>query len=694
MDRTTLKDIISCAALPTLPTIAVQLLELTGNPNVELNKISRLVESDPGLAARILRTVNSSLYGLRTPCTSIQRALTFLGLNAVKSLVLGFSLVEMTADLDEKGEFDFQSFWRRSVFGAVASRQVATLAGVCDPDEAFTCGMFQNMGVLASYVALGVPYLDLVASSRNDPEVLAAAEQEHFGFTHLQAGAALSEKWKFPPILVGCLRHLSAPESAPDESGNMARVVALGRITAELLSSDDATDRIVRMQGLAAHWFGEEFEDLNQLLKAVTKSAAELAGVLDKDIGQAPDLDTIRRCAEQQSLELQLAIQREIEDLRRQRQELTSAVFTDGLTGVWNRKRFDEDLRSAFEYSRETHSPFAIFFFDADRFKSLNDQHGHQIGDAVLIELSRRLHETVGALGSVYRYGGEEFTVIIEGWDLIRAVQFGELIRSVIETQPFDVSKLDASIGELNVTVSVGASACVFDENGKTTVSDAWDVVRAADDAMYDAKHSGRNCLRTKAAKALTVEDAAKQRASGAATGSSRAPLKPPTDPLVTSADLGRITRTNCPSDESELSRVLLVESDALAAALLGAVFAQHKGIKLRRVDDSPSAISCLTATSGPKSFAPHVILCDHALRNGSAMEIIEFVRRHESSMGIPIVIMSTCPSDELRRQYEQVGVPDVFSKEYMSTHMSKWMNEFKTRWLSHALDDARSAAA
>ena len=588
MYRSKLDEIISCASLPTLPTIAVQLLDLTGDPNVELNEITRLVESDPGLAAKILRTVNSSLYGLRTPCTSIQRALTYLGLNAVKSLVLGFSLVHMTGDLEEGSAFDFTQFWRHSVLGAVASRHIASRIAKCDPDEAFTCGMFQNMGVLASYVALGHDYLSLVEQTDGDDDALAAAEQECFGFTHFQTGASLGEKWKFPTKIVSCLRYIPVPDRAPQEAEDMTRVVALGRIAAEILSDHDAGSRLMRLRGLTESWFGEDFEDVDELLASITESAKELASVLDKDIGSSPDLETIRRCAEQQSLELQLAIQHEIEDLRRQKVELTSAAFTDGLTGVWNRKKFDEDIHTAFTNSQEGEKPFAILFFDADRFKTMNDQFGHQIGDEVLRELSHRLHDTVGSLGAVYRYGGEEFTVIMPGWDTDRASKFGELIRTVIESPDFNVSSVDESVGSIHVTVSIGVSC--FDpsvEEAGETITDGWDIVRAADDAMYDAKNSGRNCLRTKAACSVAKS----------ATGETKSHLEKevePTQPLVrgeVSIKAEKPSGTPASDDASNV-KILLVEDDALAATLLRAVFAQHKGFEVRRVVDPVGAIA------------------------------------------------------------------------------------------------------
>ncbi|MEX0876710.1 MAG: HDOD domain-containing protein, partial [Phycisphaerales bacterium] len=113
MTQVSLQDILSCSSLPSLPAVAARLLELTSNPNVELSEISRLVQQDQALAARVLKTVNSSFYGLTSPCGSIERAMGYLGLNSVKSLVLGFSFVDVTGE-GKDGTFDLQEHWRRA----------------------------------------------------------------------------------------------------------------------------------------------------------------------------------------------------------------------------------------------------------------------------------------------------------------------------------------------------------------------------------------------------------------------------------------------------------------------------------------------------------------------------------------------------------------------------------------------------
>ena len=93
-ERPELDRVLSCSTLPTLPSVGLQVLQLTRNPNVNAEQLAKVIETDPALSAKVLKTVNSSLYSLKDPCTTIRRALGYLGLAAVKSLVLGFSLMD------------------------------------------------------------------------------------------------------------------------------------------------------------------------------------------------------------------------------------------------------------------------------------------------------------------------------------------------------------------------------------------------------------------------------------------------------------------------------------------------------------------------------------------------------------------------------------------------------------------------
>ncbi len=180
MSSSTLDQVLSCPRLPTLPGVALSLMELTRNPDVELGDIADLVQNDQALTGKILKTVNSSYYGLSQPCATIRRALAYLGLSTVTSLVLGFSLVELTGSCDE--EFDLPDYWRRCLASAAAARRIAMTTGACDPEEAFVAALMQDIGMLAMHAALKGDY----------DAVLCETGGNHFLLPHCERTASVS----------------------------------------------------------------------------------------------------------------------------------------------------------------------------------------------------------------------------------------------------------------------------------------------------------------------------------------------------------------------------------------------------------------------------------------------------------------------------------------------------------------------
>src|SRR3984957_6513575 len=135
MNSDLIKKIQQCPNLPSLPTVAVQILDLAGKPNIDIAEIARIISRDPALSSKILRTVNSSFYGRSHNVGTISHALVILGLQSVKTLVLGFSLVTNLSTEKPKG-FKYLSYWRRSIYAATAARTIAKRVGMVQQEEA------------------------------------------------------------------------------------------------------------------------------------------------------------------------------------------------------------------------------------------------------------------------------------------------------------------------------------------------------------------------------------------------------------------------------------------------------------------------------------------------------------------------------------------------------------------------------
>jgi diguanylate cyclase (GGDEF)-like protein len=181
------------------------------------------------------------------------------------------------------------------------------------------------------------------------------------------------------------------------------------------------------------------------------------------------------------------ALQDALEERERELSEVNSRLLkmaqTDSLTELDNRRYLEQRLDEMFEHSRRLREPVAVVLCDLDRFKSVNDTYGHQVGDVVLKELARILKKEAREIDRVGRYGGEEFMLLLPGTVLDAAVTFAERVRKAVEAHTFSFDG-----GTLQRTMSCGVAAWPHPR-----IADCDALVKAADDALYVAKETGRN---------------------------------------------------------------------------------------------------------------------------------------------------------------------------------------------------------
>lgn len=191
-------------------------------------------------------------------------------------------------------------------------------------------------------------------------------------------------------------------------------------------------------------------------------------------------VDGLSELGHNMSLELKKA-QQKIDELTSQLQETVLALTIDPLTRVTNRKGLIDDLNSVIQAGETKSLPIVLLMIDADNFKYINDEHGHLAGDKVLYFFAQSIKSVIRSGDKVYRYGGEEFAVVLNRCDKEQAFEVADKIRSKIEQ-----SHLIYSGKTIKMTVSVGATM----HHG----SDSYDAfVGRADDALYRAKKEGKN---------------------------------------------------------------------------------------------------------------------------------------------------------------------------------------------------------
>jgi diguanylate cyclase (GGDEF)-like protein len=197
--------------------------------------------------------------------------------------------------------------------------------------------------------------------------------------------------------------------------------------------------------------------------------------------------DYLTKPFEPQELQVRLRAGRRIVDLQGEliqaREELRHQATHDALTGLWNRSAILDALEREIARALREGKPIGVIMADLDHFKRINDVHGHPAGDEVLREASRRMTAAIRPYDSLGRYGGEEFLAVMPGCDETCSVRAAERLRAALADRSVSLE------GEkISVTLSLGIAA-VSDPN----LAEADRLIKAADEALYRAKESGRN---------------------------------------------------------------------------------------------------------------------------------------------------------------------------------------------------------
>jgi putative nucleotidyltransferase with HDIG domain len=208
MDLKTLRDRIeSVQTLATIPAVAKRLLELTSDPKVSLTEISRFISNDPVLATKVLRMVNSPVYGFPGRISSVNQAVLLLGLNAVKGLLFGVTVF----DLMQKTMI---GLWEHSLGVAIIARLIAKKKGTKDPEETSIHGLLHDIGKVVLVLQFPSEYERVMDDAKAKEITVYEAEDEYFSTSHATVGAWVAKQWSFPAPLVDVIGYHHRPRLA------------------------------------------------------------------------------------------------------------------------------------------------------------------------------------------------------------------------------------------------------------------------------------------------------------------------------------------------------------------------------------------------------------------------------------------------------------------------------------------------
>lgn len=519
-----------CGNLPTLPAVAIRIIELANDPEADLNEVAKVIALDPALVTKLFRAANSPLYGLRRKATNLRQILNLLGLQGTLALTLGFSLVA-TARNATAIPLDMEQFWRRSLLVATACRVIGERLALANLEEPFLAGLLHGIGILALALMLSDQYGVLLRASADrqgsdgsatlDCERLAQIEQERLGADYTEVGAWLLRHWGLPDSLCHAVAGSLRPTNV-DVAGQQRKLVecvALATRVADIWMRPGYWQSSPQIAELARQWFGLEASDYLGILEAIgvkfpeiaalfqirALDAAEVAGILE----QAREVLTIRGthlwpgagghpapAGEEQaasvpepSISAPTVATAAPDGMPATATPPEQRHLVDPLTGLFGRPYLDGLLRQELANARDHHWPLSVALLDLDHGQQLNHTHSRKVGDQILIALARLLGSSIRRSDTVIRYDDDEFALLLPASGVEAARYLINRLLALIR----DWELLLEDGQRLHLTVSAGLAT--YPDTDLAHCASTEQLLRAADRALYVAKRTGRDRL-------------------------------------------------------------------------------------------------------------------------------------------------------------------------------------------------------
>jgi diguanylate cyclase (GGDEF)-like protein len=482
----------NCTNFPTPPAVAMQVVALAQDPEIDLGRVADTVSGDPAIAAKIMRIANSALYARRRQSTNLRQALIVLGLNATLTLALSFTVVGSLRRDPPKG-FDFNAYWRRAILAATWGKLLASEFGRRDAEEVFLASLLQDIGMLALDKVAPEVYQGISPFQLEHGRVT-QHEQTCVGTDHRSVGAWLLKSWNLPAQLIRAVQHSHdvTASGVDQEFREFVRCVAMSGELADVWLAD-RNEVGVRRAGAQAHkHLGILPNRLSDMFSVVQEQLPVTEGLFDTEITSRDQVRDIVDSAREILMIRNLRTLSDVQDLqsktlklREENSALKEENSRDTLTGVFNRRSFEESVEREFVAAGKHQWPLSVVFVDLDHFKDINDTHGHQGGDVMLKEVANLLQASLRDTDIVARYGGDEFVLLLPGVDAALADGVAQRILDNSRTQ-----SVDGGAGKsFSITLSLGVATY----DSASPFQTPQDLLVGADAALYHSKRTGRD---------------------------------------------------------------------------------------------------------------------------------------------------------------------------------------------------------
>ena len=265
-----LKKVLGDFELPSFPSVAHETLGQIRRSDSTATQVGRTLAQDPALSLAVLKTVNSAAYSIPTKVESVAQAAGLLGLASVESIVLSVAVARSIPAGSVPG-FDAKSFWLLASWRAATARALAEEQRSSRADQAYTCGLLQDMAIPVLAHALGEKYTAVLSASEEGGD-LAQLERDTFGWDHAECASWLCADWAIPEFIAGCI---ASHHGAPIEGFEIPPEISL---VCHLRRPGDA-DGVDILVGEAERDHGMEPSRVREIVDACAERAGELAAV-------------------------------------------------------------------------------------------------------------------------------------------------------------------------------------------------------------------------------------------------------------------------------------------------------------------------------------------------------------------------------------------------------------------------------